>query len=89
MKCKVLTICLNFKLGAYQQARSVAMGTWPGDTSDEAEEKSQRQDGDQKPGKDDAYHPQAKKHQGQVLKQHLGLHGEAHIHWRGRSVWNA
>lgn len=60
MKCKEQTICLNFKLCAYHRAHSVVMVTWPGDTSDEAEKHPQWQDGDQKPGKDDAHHPQAK-----------------------------
>lgn len=85
---EVQTTCLNFKLSAYHRARGVMLGTWPGDTSDEAEENSQGQDGDQKPGKDDAYHPQAKQHQGQVLEQHLCLHGEAHVDWRGDAVGN-
>lgn len=62
------------------------MATWPGDTSDEAEKHPQWQNGDQKPGEDGAHHPQAKEHQGQVLKQHLGLHSEAHINWRGEGV---
>lgn len=33
------------------------MATWPGDTSDDAEKDPQWQDGDQKPGEDNAHHP--------------------------------
>lgn len=57
------------------------MRVWPGDTFDDEEEGPQGQDGDQEPGKDNAHHPQAKQHQGQVLKQHFGLHGETHINF--------
>lgn len=52
---------------------------WPGHALDDVEEERQRQDGDEEPGEDDAHHPQAEQHQGQVLEQHLRLHGEAHI----------
>lgn len=51
----------------------------PGDALDDVEEERQRQDGDEEPGEDDAHHPQAEQHQGQVLEQHLRLHGETHI----------
>lgn len=57
------------------------MRDWPGDTVDNAEEGSQGQDGDQEPGEDNAHHSQAKQHQGQVLQQHFGLHGETHVNF--------
>lgn len=57
------------------------MRGWPGDSFDDKEEDPQRQDGDQEPGKDNAHHPQAKHHQGQILKQHFSLHGETHVNY--------
>lgn len=55
----------------------------PGDTVNEEEEETHRQDGDQEPGEDDAHHPQAEQDHGQVLHQHLSLHGQTHVHcWK-------
>lgn len=52
----------------------------PWHTIHDTEENSQRHDGYEEPGKDDADHTQTKQDESEVLEEHLGLHGQTHVH---------